>query len=809
METQGNKRRKTIFSFFKPREPTSTSEEHSPSNIDISNCNDQYSSKSQRVEIDVDSLERDPSIRIPIWQHPVNQRDEIRRAYIKMGPYQPIMPVYPRTESGQQYRRFQSSWFKQFSWLEYSPSKDAAFCFPCFLFENKKAHYSTFTTEGFKSWKRVNDGSRCSFLLHTGGPTSPHNNAVNSIDALMNLTQHIDKVMNVQTSEEVQKNRLRLMATIESIRWLSLQACAFRGHDESLSSNNCGNFIEMIRLIGRMNGSIDDVVLEKAPKNAKYTSPMIQKEILHIMANKVRNKIREEIGDAKFCILVDEAKDTSNKEQMAIVLRFVDVAGFLRERFFAIVHVTDTTALTLKKEISDVLDRNNLQISNMRGQGYDGASNMSGAWNGLQALFLRDCPYAYYVHCFAHRLQLALVVAAERETSIWLFFSKLTSIVNLVSASPKRHTELRSAQAIEIAHMVATGERETGRGCNQIGSLHRAGTTRWSSHFDSICSLIDMYKAVITVLESMVNEGSSNSLRGEASGSLIVMRSFDFIFILYVMHKIMGITDLLCRALQHKSLDILNAMDLVSSTKALLQTLREEGFDSLLMNVESVCTEYDIEIPNMNACYKGATGRSCQQKDSITFEHYYRVGIFKAAIDFQVTELNSRFNDGAVELLMLSSALEPKDNFKLFNAGLIYSLAEKFYPGDFTAQEMHYLRSQLEHYKCDVLCHESFQNISTISELCQRLVETNKSQNYNLIDRLIRLILTLPVSTATTERSFSAMKLIKTAIRNKIEEDFLADSMIVYIERELAENIDSDSIIDEFYSLKNRRAQLQ
>ena len=55
---------------------------------------------------------------------------------------------------------------------------------------------------------------------------------------------------------------------------------------------------------------------------------MIQKDILHILATKVREKLREEVGNAKFCILVDEAKDASNKKQMAIVLRFVDVQGF-------------------------------------------------------------------------------------------------------------------------------------------------------------------------------------------------------------------------------------------------------------------------------------------------------------------------------------------------------------------------------------------------------------------------------------------------------------------------------------------------
>jgi hypothetical protein len=94
-----------------------------------------------------------------------------------------------------------------------------------------------------------------------------------------------------------------------------------------------------------------------------------------------------------------------------------------------------------------------------------------------------------------------------------------------------------------------------------------------------------MYGATITVLERMVQEGFSNSIHGEVSGCLIVIKSFEFIFILYLMHKIMGITDLLCRALQQKSLDILNAMDLVSTTKALLQTLRDAGFDLLLTNV--------------------------------------------------------------------------------------------------------------------------------------------------------------------------------------------------------------------------------
>ena len=72
------------------------------------------------------------------------------------------------------------------------------------------------------------------------------------------------------------------------------------------------------------------------------------------------------------------------------------------------VRVLNTRALTLKNGITIVLGQHELLVENLCGQEYNGASNMRGAWNGLQALFLQDCPYAYYVHCFAHRLQLAL-----------------------------------------------------------------------------------------------------------------------------------------------------------------------------------------------------------------------------------------------------------------------------------------------------------------------------------------------------------------------------------------------------------------
>ena len=66
------------------------------------------------------------------------------------------------------------------------------------------------------------------------------------------------------------------------------------------------------------------------------------------------------------------------------------------------------------------------------------------------------------------------------------------------------------------------------------------------------------------------------------------------------------------------------------------------------------------------------------------------------------------------------------------------------------------------------------------------------------MDRLIRIVLTLPVSTATAERAFSTMKLVKTRLRSKMEDGFLRDCMITYVEKEVAVGISTDAIIDEF-----------
>ena len=112
-------------------------------------------------------------------------------------------------------------------------------------------------------------------------------------------------------------------------------------------------------------------------------------------------------------------------------------------------------------------------------------------------------------------------------------------------------------------------------------------------------------------------------------------------------------------------------------------------------------------------------------------------------------------------------------------------------------------------HKLDVPQHQKLRDLSTAVQLCQGLVKTNNLQAYYLINRLIRLPSTLPVSTTNAERAFSIIKIIKNEFCNKMKDEFLANCMVVYIERDIAETFDSNSIIEDFSALKNRQAQPQ
>jgi hypothetical protein len=136
--------------------------------------------------------------------------------------------------------------------------------------------------------------------------------------------------------------------------------------------------------------------------------------------------------------------------------------------------------------------------------------------------------------------------------------------------------------------------------------------------------------------------------------------------------------------------------------------------------------------------------------------HHYKADVFNVAIDQQLVELNERFGVQTTELLTLCASLDPRH--ESFDMSKICTLAEKFYPANFSNQERAQFESDLPHFQLDVCNHSDLKSLPSLADLTAGLVKTGKVSMYSMVDRLLRLVITLPVSTATTERAFSAMK---------------------------------------------------
>ncbi|XP_022867572.1 zinc finger MYM-type protein 1-like [Olea europaea var. sylvestris] len=351
---------------------------------------------------------------------------------------------------------FEKNGSPNFIGLEYSIEKDAAYCLHCYLYKPNRGGQGgghIFIKTDFRDWKH-----KKTLKDHVDLFDSAHNQAFAKYTNLMNQKQSISYVMSSQSSSQQQSYRTRLNAVLDCTRFLLMQGLSFLGHDESKESLNRGNLIELLNWYAARCKEIKEVLFSNAPGNDQMTSPTIQKDLINFCAVEMTRAIINEIGDSLFSILVDEAGDNSMKEQIAVVLRFVDKSGQVKERFLGMSYVTNTCAQSLKDVIDAMFSTHGLNISSLRVQGYDGASNMSGEFNGLKALILRENPHAMYVHCFAHQLQLAIVSVARRNCMLNDLFNIVTIIVNLVGASCKRVDTLRTSYQANILEKLNIGE---------------------------------------------------------------------------------------------------------------------------------------------------------------------------------------------------------------------------------------------------------------------------------------------------------------------------------------------------------------
>ncbi|CAN6706479.1 unnamed protein product [Malus baccata var. baccata] len=459
---------------------------------------------------------------------------------------------------------------------------------------------------------------------------------------------------------------------------------SFRGHDESDTSNNRGNYLELLKFLADHDEKIKDIVLDKASRNLKLIAPTIQKDLVHSFSIETIKSIISDMKNARFfSLLVDEARDVSIKEQMVVVLRYVDKNGKVIERFVGVQHVPDTTSNTLKESIDAFINFNELSFSNLRGQRYDGASNMK-----------------------------ALVAVSKDNVDVNTFFLLANNVVNNVEASCKRRGALR-----EI--------------------------------------LISIYSSVVNVLEMIVDDNTNDSV-AESNRLLRDILSFKFVFLLFLMKSILGITNDLSQALQKNDQEIVNAMALVNTCKEQLLYMRnDEGFDLLVDKVSSFCVQHHINIINMDEAYV-AQGRLRRNTHKKTNRHRYKVELFFVVIHSQLIELSDRFNETSTELLICLASLSPNDSFIAFDrfnetsTKLLICLAclspndsfmafdkekllrlAQLYPQDFTKQDMSALEDQLDIYIHSMRLRSDFSQLQSIVILLRKWWEKESTLQQN------------------------------------------------------------------------------
>ena len=176
-----------------------------------------------------------------------------------------------------------------------------------------------------------------------------------------------------------EKNQKLLHSIISCIVYCGRQNIAVRGHVESTDGeNNPGNFLALLKFRADVGDKVLANHFSQAGNRAKYTSPTIQNELISILGEQIRESIVNQIpSDAPyFSILADKVIDVSNREQLSLVIRFIDSDGNIHEEFLGFHNLQRITGEAIASSILDTLPQWNLDIKNCWGQGYDGASNM-------------------------------------------------------------------------------------------------------------------------------------------------------------------------------------------------------------------------------------------------------------------------------------------------------------------------------------------------------------------------------------------------------------------------------------------------
>ncbi|CAH2002434.1 unnamed protein product [Acanthoscelides obtectus] len=460
------------------------------------------------------------------------------------------------------------------------------------------------------------------------------------------------------------------------------------------------------------------------------------------------------------------------------------------ERFIA---VTDCSAAGLKTAFLNLTKEYGIDLTKCRGQGYDGANVMSGIYGGLQTLIKEHAPNADYVHCAAHALNLVLNDAARHVREISTFFDNLEKVYTFFGNSIKRWAMLSDDPSEKY-----------------LITLKKVCPTRWSSRNDALLAVKKNFLLIMKTLYQLNLISNKKDEREECKNIINILESYDFLVLVTFFSSLFEIINPISKALQHENNDLQKSSILLSNLLNRLCQLRNQiSFNSLLNESKDLAKEWGVTTVFKNSRRK-ITKRffdELSQDERISDpESYFKVNVYYCCLDILISQTKERFQS-LCDLSSMFEILQPEKLLSSSNEEILIAsgkLSVK-YSKDISVNLCDQLKALKTCLKSEI------QKIYSIKELIELLLVKFNSlaSSFPEVITACFLFLTLPVTTATAERSFSKLKLIKNYLRTSMGQERLSDLSLLSIEVETLEKLKSSSaindLINQFAEKKARR----
>lgn len=660
-------------------------------------------------------------------------------------------------------RSCKAEYFRTWPWLTYDVEKDVVFCHLCIKsVQGKKMAIKrsdpSFLQKGFSYWK----DATIAFKNHES--SACHKEAVEVSIVLPSACPDVGEMLSSQHSQQKKQNRECLLKILANLKFLARQGIPLRGCGDDADSN----FMQLMKMRARDDQHLAEW-LEK--RTNKYVSHDVQNELLKVMALSVLRDISCAIHESSFySIMCDECTDASNKEQLVICIRYVtNIDLEVHEDFIGLYMIDDMCAGTIVHVIKDALVRMNLRLNKCRGQCYDGASNMSGPRSGVAKQLLDEEPCALYLHCHGHALNLAAGDAIKNCKVTKDALDVTFEVSKLVKFSPKRTAQLeklRNELAIE-----SPGFRVL---C----------PTRWTVRAASLKSVLTNYKALQQLWETTKDSTSDPTIKGRIIGVEFQFKTFSFYFGLHLASLILKHTDNLSKTLQSTSMSVTEGAHIAAMTVKTLQSIRsDERYDAFWDLVLRDHQEVDVDDPKLPRKRKVP----CRLDEGSAPAHFptdckshYRQSYFEA-LDLAISAIEDRFDQPHFRIYRHLEDILLR-TVRGESAQEEYEFVCQFYKGDFDKQQLQLHLETLQAIFPDDLKSATL----SIKDLKQFVLSLSENERVLISEvvTLLKLILILPSTNAVSERSFSAMRRLKTYLRTTMTQERLNHLLLLHIHQD-------------------------